>query len=137
VHRAAGIVGVGDGHAEDGDQEDALVAARALQHVAVQLDDGIRRRDHELPQVVRIHGRHCQERGRDPPVLVRRRRAGRDPRRRHRMQHARRPFRELARGILREGAEPGIVDQDLAAGRAVRGRHGAVETFAQVDDDVA
>ena len=75
--------------------------------------------------------------GGDPPVLVGRPGARGDARRRHRVEHAGRPCRELADRVGRENAGLDVVLHDLAAPCAIGGGHRAVESVAQVDDDVA
>lgn len=51
VHRSRCIVRVRDGSPEHGEQHDALVAARALQHVAAELVDQVGRRREEAAEI--------------------------------------------------------------------------------------
>ena len=56
VHRAHRIVRVRDRSPEHGEQHDTLVAARALQHVAAELVDQVRRGGEEAAEIVELGG---------------------------------------------------------------------------------
>ena len=135
VHCSRCIVRVRDGSPEHGEQHDALVAARALQHVAAELVDQVGRRREEAAEIRELRWQRDEHRG-HVPVLVGRASTGRHALRRDRMQRELGPGRLSVTGSRWRQLEIGVLDSDPVRRRALFRPNRCVEPRADVREHV-